>query len=179
MNPPTHNAFIPPAGPGPGEAENTLRLIASLPVPEGLEDRLKDGLRAAPRTGRVLQWPAALRPNQGWLQSKVARGAAAAAIVIVVAGGGWGMYSRVQPVQAPEAIAMPHVAAPGGFSSAGAMRTPQTLKGPVLAHPVTASPKQPAPAARDKDKAPQKPAHHGKVAVDARQAMHESVPEAK
>jgi hypothetical protein len=46
--------------------------------------------------------------------------------------GGWGVYSRVQPAQSPKVIAMPQrVNTPGGFSNAGAMRTPQTLNGPV------------------------------------------------
>jgi hypothetical protein len=35
---------------------------------------------------------------------------------------------------------MPHASASGGFSGAGAMRTPQTLNGPVVAHPATAQP---------------------------------------
>ncbi|MGB7546973.1 MAG: hypothetical protein WBM14_04420, partial [Terracidiphilus sp.] len=83
-----------------------------------------------------------------------ARGAAAAAIVFVVAGGGWGVYSRVQPAQATKVIAMPRVAAPSGFSSAGAMRTPQTLNGPVLAHPLSAATKQ-----TDASKIPARAAH--------------------
>ena len=77
------------------------------------------------------------------MRSTAARAAAAAAIVFVVAGGGWGVYSRVQPAQSPKVIAMPQrVNTPGGFSNAGAMRTPQTLNGPILAHPLTAAPKQ-------------------------------------
>ncbi|MGC1462237.1 MAG: hypothetical protein WA802_08550 [Terracidiphilus sp.] len=113
-----------------GSAEATLRLIARLPAPQGLEERVNAGLRSAPRTGRVLQWPNALRPTSSWM-----RGAAAAAIVFVVAGGGWGIYMRVQPSQPARVIAMPpRVGA--GFSSAGAMRTPQTLNGPVVAAPV-------------------------------------------
>jgi hypothetical protein len=71
------------------------------------------------------------------------RSAAAAAIVFVVAGGGWGIYSRVQPALLSGARAVPvHVASPGaGFSSAGAMRTPQTLNGPVVPAPAaTAKP---------------------------------------
>ena len=40
-------------------AEETLRLIASLPAPAGLEDRVHAALRAAPRRGRVLAWPEA------------------------------------------------------------------------------------------------------------------------
>lgn len=110
-------------------AEETLQLIARLPAPEGLEDRVKTGLKTAPRAGRILHWPASLRPTASWV-----RGAAAAAVVFVVAGGGWGIYMRVQPTQPARVLVMPH--AGGGFSSAGAMRTPQTLNGPILAQPL-------------------------------------------
>jgi len=142
-------------------AEATLRLIASLPAPEGLEDRIQAGLLAAPRKARILAWPAALTPSSGWV-----RAAAAATIVFVVAGGGWGVYSRVQqPPTAKVIVLPPHGAAQGGFSSAGAMRTPQTLNGPVLAHPAAAQPagskvsgKLPAPAAP-------KPLRHGQPAA--------------
>jgi hypothetical protein len=154
MNSPNENRFDPHA-PGAGDAEETLRLIAGLPAPEGLEDRVKAALHAAPRTGRVLQWPTEAGPGRRWMQSPWARSAAAAAIVAVVAGGGWGVYSRVQPAQPPRVIAMPRVAAPGGFSSAGAMRTPQTLNRPVLNHPLKTidkraegNGKQPAHAAK-------------------------------
>jgi hypothetical protein len=64
--------------------EEILRLIASLPAPEGLEERVHATLRAAPRRGRVLAWPMALRPESSWMRT-----AAAAAIVFLVAGGGW------------------------------------------------------------------------------------------
>jgi hypothetical protein len=117
-----------------GSAEATLRLIAQLPAPMGLEDRVIAGLHAAPRGGRILQWPAVLHPASSWM-----RGAAAAAIVFVVAGGGWGIYTRVQPNQPTKAIVMPRAGAGGGFSSAGAMRTPQTVNGPVVAAPAIAS----------------------------------------
>lgn len=116
-----------------GSAEATLRLIARLPVPKDLEDRVMAGLRAAPRRGRVLHWPSMLHSNSGWV-----RGAAAAAIVFVVAGGGWGIYTRVQPGQAAKVIVMPRAGAGGGFSSAGAMRLPQTVNGPVVAQSVAA-----------------------------------------
>jgi hypothetical protein len=116
------------------DADGTLRLIASLPVPDGLEDRVHAALRHAPRTASVLPWPAAKERGRGWMHRTLARNAAAAAIVFVVAGGGWGVYSRVQPTAAPKVIAMPRVASPGGFSSANAMRTPQTLEGPKLPH---------------------------------------------
>jgi hypothetical protein len=121
------------AGADARTVETTLRLIAQLPAPKGLEDRVMVGLDSVPRKGRVLQWPAMLQPGSSWM-----RGAAAAAIVFVVAGGGWGIYSRVQPTRPANVIAMPRAGAGGGFSSAGAMRTPQTLDGPVVAEPVTA-----------------------------------------
>src|SRR5580704_6423005 len=76
---------------GGGDAEATLRLIARLEAPDGLEDRVHAKLLAAPRRGRVLAWPGSFVPAVGWL-----RAAAAAAIVCVVAGGGWGVYSHVQ-----------------------------------------------------------------------------------
>jgi hypothetical protein len=134
MNSTSYNST---SGTGPqvdsGSAEATLRLIARLPAPQGLEDRVNAGLKSAPRTGRILQWPAALRPTGSWM-----RVAAAAAIVFVVTSGGWGIYMRVQPSQPARIIVMPpRAGAGGGFSSAGAMRKPETLNGPVVAEPAT------------------------------------------
>jgi hypothetical protein len=117
-----------------GDPDGILRVIASLPVPDGLEDRVHSALRGARRTASVLPWPAAQARGRGWMHGTLGRTAAAAAIVFVVAGGGWGVYSHVQPSAAPKVIAMPRVASPGGFSSANAMRTPQTLEGPKLPH---------------------------------------------
>jgi hypothetical protein len=112
---------------GHDSVEATLRLIA--------------GLHSAPHTARILHWPAMLHPTGSWM-----RGAAAAAIVFVVAGGGWGIYTRVQPAQPARVIVMPpRVGAAGGFSNAGAMRTPQTLNGPVVAQPVAPQPLQTKP----------------------------------
>jgi hypothetical protein len=131
------------AAPQDVSVDETLRLIASLPAPQGLEERVLAGLRAAPRRARVLRWPALSRPSSGWM-----RAAAAAAIVAVVAGGGWGIHSLVQPIQPSvrSAVLPPRPAAAAGFSSAGAMRTPQTLHGPVLVQQVTAPPSQAKPA---------------------------------
>jgi hypothetical protein len=128
MNPNPHNPTISESVRNSGE--ETLRLIASLPAPAGLEGRVHKALRAAPRRGRVLAWPTGLRsimrPKSTWM-----RAAAAAAIVFVVVGGGWGVYTRVQHGQPAKVIVLPpHVPASGGFSGAGAMRTPQTLPGP-------------------------------------------------
>ena len=139
------------------EAEVTLRLIASLPAPTGLEERVRAGLHAAPRAPRVLAWPVAFSVAGGLNSGGWLRGAAAAAIVFVVAGGGWGVYSRVQRPQAAKVITMPvRVAAPGGFSNAGAMRTPNTLNGPVAPIPVTVKQKQTGAAAMSAKKASRK-----------------------
>jgi hypothetical protein len=121
---------------GVSEAEKTLRLIARLPAPEGLEDRVHAGLKTAPSGGRILAWPVPLTLASGWMRS-----AAAAAIVFVVAGGGWSIYSRVQPGQPPQRIAGPRIAGPGQFSTGEAVRRPQTLNGPMLTNPAT--PKMP------------------------------------
>ncbi len=147
MNYPVQQGFSSDSG--LGEAEETLRLIARLPAPEGLEDRVVAGLRSAPgavrRGARVLAWPGAFSPAAGWL-----RAAAAAAIVFVVAGGGWGLYSRVGPGDPAHGIAGPRIATPGGFTEGGAVRRPQTLVGPVVTPP--------APPAAAKAKTPAKPA---------------------
>src|SRR3974390_1752977 len=78
-------------------AEGTLRLIANLPAPDGLEDRVLAGLRSAPPSGSVLNSPGPVS----------LRSAGASAIVLSVLGGGWGIYSRVQPGNA--VAAPPHV----------------------------------------------------------------------
>jgi hypothetical protein len=158
MNSPLQNSF--PNQPNSHAAEETLRLLAKLPPPEGLVDRVQSRLRTAPPAAKVLGWPVALRPAGGWMHGDFVRGVAAAAIVCVVAGGAWGIYMHVPPAAAPAAkvIVMPaRVGSSGGFSSAGAMRTPDTLKGPVLTHKVKSESQQieavqPAPNAAHKAK---------------------------
>src|ERR1700747_663796 len=102
MNSPTDNAFASNSVSRIGEPEETLRIIASLPAPEGLEDRVREALERAPRTASVLPWPSQIGSGGGWVHSRLVRGAAAAAIVFVVGGGGWGGYSRVPPAAGPE-----------------------------------------------------------------------------
>jgi hypothetical protein len=117
---------------GVRNAEETLRLIATLPAPEGLADRVQARLSAAPRQPFLIN----LAGLNGWMRSPMLRGCAAAAIVLAVAGGGWGIYSRVQPASSAKITEAPARVGPnGGFSNAGAIRTPDTLNGPVLAHP--------------------------------------------
>jgi hypothetical protein len=168
---------------GSGEFEETLRLIARLSAPEGLEERVQSGLRTetskASGRARILRWSEALRLENAWVQN-LARAAAAAAIVVVVVGGGWGISSRFQPAQPNSAIAVPPRGAgqtgqigqtgQGGFSSAGAMRTPQTLNGPVIAHSATDAPQTTKPATK-------KPVRHGKPTV--KKAVTQPTPAAK
>jgi hypothetical protein len=72
------------------------------------------------------------------MESNWVRAAAAAAIVFVVVGGGWGVYSRVQPGPAGKVIVMPQrMPSSGGFSGAGAIRTPQTIPGPKVREQAT------------------------------------------
>lgn len=126
-------------------AENTLRLVAQLPAPEGLEDRVKAELQARSRSPRMLRWPVRMGAD-GMLYANALRGAAAAAIVCIVAGGGWQIYSRVQGP--PTAQTMPATAPArigNGFSSAGAMRTPDSPNGPVLTHALVPAPQASAP----------------------------------
>jgi hypothetical protein len=159
----------------PGSGEESLRLIAGLPAPEGLENRVHAALRAAPERGpqqrtfvaglagrgRVLAWPTALTPRSGWMRT-----AAAAAIVFVIAGGGWGVYTRVEQNQPAKVIVMPpRVVTPGGFSGAGAMRTPDTLPGPRLVRPAAPKPAEPQPVQQPKaTKKPVKATSSGVVA---------------
>jgi len=146
------NLFV--SGSSSGEFDETLRLIARISAPEGLEERVQVGLRTVSPKARILRWPEALRLENAWMQN-LARAAAAAAIVAVVVGGGWGVSSRFQPNQPTSAIAVPpHISAQGGFSSAGAMRTPQTLNGPVVAHPATPVTQPAKPAAKHATKTP-------------------------
>ncbi|WP_109486399.1 hypothetical protein [Occallatibacter savannae] len=137
-------------------ADDTLRMIAALPAPAGLEDRVKAGLRSAPNKATVIAWPFA--PADGWMRSAGARAAAAAAIVLAIAGGGWGVYSHIQIAPVPAAFVQPELPnSAGRFSTAGAMHVPQTVEGPVIAAPVVEKhvqePAKQQPVAKKKAKA--------------------------
>jgi hypothetical protein len=145
----------------PGSADETLRIVAGLPAPAGLEERVHAALRAAPRRGRVLAWPEALRPQSSWMRT-----AAAAAIVFVVAGGGWGVYMHVEPKLPAKVIVMPRLGVSGGFNGANAVRTPQTLTGPTVVPmaaqtPTSQQAKQPGSAKNPAAKAAPKPSVPG------------------
>jgi hypothetical protein len=167
MNSNPDNPLAHPPVPRFAQAEETLRLIASLPAPTALEDRVRAALRAAPRTARVLAWPKDLNPQNGWV-----RAAAAAAIVFVVAGGGWGVYLHVQQAQPARVIVMPpRMPSAGGFSSAGAMRTPQTLPGPTVLHPSATRATQPRQAKKPVTRPRSTGATSGQPATAAKPAV--------
>lgn len=120
-------------------AEEILRRIAALPAPKGLEDRILARLatapRTAPRSGFLSGWRGILEFE--WMQSGALRAAAAVAIAAVVLGGGWSIARQNAPaaMQGSARPGMPvQLSAPpaGGFSTAGAVRVPQTLEGPVI-----------------------------------------------
>ena len=105
----------------------TLHLLATLPAPRGLKDRVFAGMMAGPRKARVLEWPQPLY-SRDWV-----RGIAAAAIVLAVGSGGLGLYSHVKPSEPARAVTTPHTMfQSGGFSSAEMIRRPQTLNGPPV-----------------------------------------------
>lgn len=111
-----------------GDVDATLRVLARVAVPAGLEDRVHARIAAEPRRARILTWPG----SSEWMRS-----AAAAAIVFLVAGGGWSIYSRVQPASSAKAVVVsPHVGTSGSFSEGSAVRRPQTLQGPVVKNAV-------------------------------------------
>lgn len=160
----SHNPMAPPSPRNTGE--ETLRLIASLPVPSGLEDRIHTALRTAPRPARLLTWPTLPHLQSNWM-----RAAAAAAIVFVAAGGGWGVYSRLHRDQAGKTLAVPiHVTQPGGFSGAGAARTPTVLPGPLAPQPPKAKNAQSNPAKMPASKpAATRKKHHSPAAAPSAQ----------
>jgi hypothetical protein len=127
---------------GADQAEVTLRLIAGLPAPQGLEDRIHAAVLTARPRARVFEWPVSRPWQTGWL-----RGAAAAAIVCMVAGGGWGIYSHVQPGQTAPSVQL-HGTSGGHFGTIGAVRRPQTLDGPTVTQAIPVKAPQPATAAK-------------------------------
>lgn len=98
------------------EAEETLRLLATLPPPEGMTDRVHRRLaeeKSTPRRRWVL-----------WMASPRLQFAGAAVAVAALATGGWTLYqsNRSQPL-----VPGVHAPAQGSFSTGGAVRQPPTL----------------------------------------------------
>ena len=112
------------------DVDQTLRLVAALPAPEGLAGRVKAHLAKAepvqePVQSRLLAWPA---PTPHWKRIAIAAGLLAA-----VAAGGIGAWQWSTPTPVARTVSSPvRPAQPQNFSTAGAMRTPVTLNGPAV-----------------------------------------------
>jgi len=111
-------------------AEEVLRRIATLPAPEGLEERvqarLEKVLRSTPRRSAWRLW----MEESLFLYSAPLRAASAVTIAALVLGGGWMVARHTTPVGS--AMKPDSASATGGFSTAGAIRVPQTLQGPAV-----------------------------------------------
>jgi len=113
------------------EAEETLRLVAALPPPGELTDRIHA------RLGAELRVPARRGFWAHWQPARRFQFAGAAALAVAVAGSTWTVYHRrpqagvgaqtVRPVAPVEPTGE-------GFGTAGAVRVPPTLN-PIKVHP--------------------------------------------
>ena len=137
-----HNPTYETDEPG-HEADETLRLLAELPEPDGLTDRVHQRLTHAQVTPeRRGFWSL-------WMPAQRFQFAAAGVLVVAVAGSMWSLHRSHPPAtgaqSAPAAVpaAVPAAASArqggspadaGGFHSAGAERVPPTL------HPIKVPP---------------------------------------
>ena len=112
------------------EAERTLRLVAELPPPEDLTDRVHQRL-AVERESIAEREGAARRGFWSfWQPARRLQFAGAALLAIAVAGSTWSVYHSRNGAQAVTPVAPKPVAPQGtsGFTPAGAERKPSTLK---------------------------------------------------
>lgn len=157
MNSPHYDRPNEPLSP----AEQTLRMLAQLPTPDGLLARLQASLRTGPQRRRLFSFNSVFGPS-GWMHNAAARTAAAFGIVCVVAGGGWRIYSHVQTSPGMQGIAVPvrvntGTAGEGGFSTSGAIAKPDPLKAPVITHHLpNATPANQQPPIQSEKKAAKK-----------------------
>ncbi len=105
MNSSTHNEFDRNAS--AINAEETLRLIASLPAPEGIEDRVKSGLHAAPRQASVISWPLSSANGARWTQCLSDAGGRCGCDCVCRGGRGVGSVFAYPAGAAPTAVAAP------------------------------------------------------------------------
>jgi len=134
------------------QAEKTLRLLAELPPPANLTDRVH----------RRLAMEEALPERRGfwslWMPAQRLQYAAAALLVVAVAGSTWSVYRGHPPAgvkpgaHTQAAPVLPPAASAGGFGSAGAERVPPTLN-PVKVPP---APKKKPSASKTAKPSPKK-----------------------
>jgi hypothetical protein len=134
------------------QAEETLRLLAELPPPAHLTDRVHRRLaleKAKP--ARRSFWSL-------WLPARRLQYAAAAILVVAVAGSTWSVYrghpqTGMKPgAHTQAAPVLPPAASAGGFGSAGAERVPPTLN-PIKVPP---APKKKPSASKTAKPSPKK-----------------------
>jgi hypothetical protein len=134
------------------QAEETLRLLAELPPPAYLRDRVHGRLAMEQaKPARRGFWSL-------WMPAQRLQYAAAALLVVAVAGSTWSVY-RAHP-QGAAKVGTPTQAAPvlrpaasaGGFGSAGAERVPPTLN-PIKVPP---APKKKPSASKTAKPSPKK-----------------------
>ena len=106
-----------------GDPEATLRLLAQLPPPHGLADRVHRSLAIAPDTAS---------PQRFWSLWKPAHRlqfAGAAVLVTAMAASSWTILASRHPATpAAKAVAPAPAPQPSTFSTAGAEHRPATLK---------------------------------------------------
>jgi hypothetical protein len=109
------------------QAEETLRLLAELPPPANLTDRVHRRLAMEKaRPERRSFWSL-------WMPAQRLQYAAAALLVVAVAGSTWSLYhghpqAEMKPGSHMQtAPVLPSAASAGSFGSAGAERVPPTL----------------------------------------------------
>ena len=148
-SPDTRPATRPANSPNP---ESTLRLLAQLPPPEGLIDRVHHRLAVAPSP--------APRFWSLWLPSHRLQFAAAALLVTAIAASSWTIYENRQHPTPAARSAAPQPAAPqpaasdaSSFTTSGAERHPASLK-PIKVPPV---PKKKPSAAKSRALKPATP----------------------
>lgn len=108
-----------------GDPEATLRLLAQLPPPEGLADRVHRNLAAAPDPAPAPRFWSL------WLPAHRLQFAGAAVLVTAMAASSWTILESRRPTSPAAKTAVPGTAADSGrsaFSSADAERHPATLK---------------------------------------------------
>jgi len=121
--------------------DEALKALTCQQAPEGLEDRIEARLRqalAAERTHTSLLQRLQLKFAElseglqaNWMQSNALRGSMAVLLAALVIGSGYQIANRSNTAQSP-ALAPTAPQSNGGFNSAGAVRTPHTIDGPLL-----------------------------------------------
>jgi len=147
------------------QAEDTLRLLATLPPPAGLEDRVHLRVDARIRTAEYAPTPRSIWSL--WMPSRRLQFAGAAILVMALAGSTWSAYHTksgqavIQPVTQPASPTTPA----NSFGTAGAEGRPSTLT-PIKVLP---APKKKPASGTAKKPSPKKLANSSRTATQPAQ----------